>query len=142
MDKEHLKSAADKASGAAKEAIGKATGNEKLQAEGKFDTVKGEARKVVGDVKDAIRRLQELRIPTNAMTARAKAWAVRVSGLVDVFELQPVGVGEEYSVIARSVARVLGRRIEDRCADLHQERVKRIDIRAALRVPGDVVQAG
>lgn len=55
MDREHLKSAADKASGAAKEALGKATGNEKLQAEGKFDTVKGEARKIVGDVKDAVR---------------------------------------------------------------------------------------
>jgi uncharacterized protein YjbJ (UPF0337 family) len=54
MDKEHLKSAADKASGAVKEAAGKVTGNEKLEAEGKFDKAKGEAREVIGDVKDAV----------------------------------------------------------------------------------------
>jgi uncharacterized protein YjbJ (UPF0337 family) len=55
MDKEHLKSAADKASGAVKEAAGKVTGNEKLEAEGKFDKAKGEAREVIGDVKDAVK---------------------------------------------------------------------------------------
>jgi uncharacterized protein YjbJ (UPF0337 family) len=55
MDKEHVKSAADKASGAMKEATGKVTGNEKLEAEGKFDKAKGEAREVVGDVKDAVK---------------------------------------------------------------------------------------
>ena len=36
MDKEHIKGAADKASGAAKDAIGKTTGNDKLRAEGAF----------------------------------------------------------------------------------------------------------
>jgi uncharacterized protein YjbJ (UPF0337 family) len=56
MDKEHLKSAADKVSGAAKEAAGKVTGNERLEAEGKLDKAKGEAREVVGDVKDAARK--------------------------------------------------------------------------------------
>lgn len=56
MDKEHVKSAADKASGAAKEAVGKVTGNEKLQAEGKVDKAKGEAREALGDVKDAVRK--------------------------------------------------------------------------------------
>jgi uncharacterized protein YjbJ (UPF0337 family) len=55
MDKEHVKSAADKASGAIKEAAGKVTGNEKLEAEGKFDKAKGEAREVIGDVKDAVK---------------------------------------------------------------------------------------
>ncbi len=56
MDKEHLKGAADKASGAAKEAAGKLTGNKKLEAEGKIDKAKGEARDVIGDVKDAAKR--------------------------------------------------------------------------------------
>jgi uncharacterized protein YjbJ (UPF0337 family) len=56
MDKEHMKSAADKVSGAAKEAAGKATGNKKLEAEGKVDKVKGAAREILGDAKDAARR--------------------------------------------------------------------------------------
>lgn len=56
MDKEHVKSAADKASGAIKEGVGKVTGNEKLEAEGKIDKAKGEAREFVGDVKDAAKR--------------------------------------------------------------------------------------
>jgi uncharacterized protein YjbJ (UPF0337 family) len=56
MDKEHLNSAADKISGAAKEALGKATDNPKLEAEGKFDKAKGEVREMIGDVKDAARR--------------------------------------------------------------------------------------
>jgi uncharacterized protein YjbJ (UPF0337 family) len=56
MNKDHLKSAADKASGAVKEAVGKATDNGKLEAEGKFDKAKGEAREVVGDVKDAVKK--------------------------------------------------------------------------------------
>ena len=52
MDKEHIKGAADKASGAAKDAIGKTTGNDKLRAEGAFDKAKGAARDTAGDVKD------------------------------------------------------------------------------------------
>ncbi len=56
MDKEHIKGAADKISGATKEAAGKLTGNEKLEAEGKLDKAKGEAREVVGDVKDALKK--------------------------------------------------------------------------------------
>jgi len=58
MDKEHVKSAADKASGAVKEAAGKVTGNEKLQAEGKFDKAKGEVREAVGDAKDAAKKTE------------------------------------------------------------------------------------
>lgn len=53
MDREHIKGAADKVSGAAKEAVGKVTGDKKLEAEGKIDKVKGEVRDFVGDVKDA-----------------------------------------------------------------------------------------
>lgn len=56
MDKEHVKGAADKASGAMKEAAGKATGDGKLQAEGKFDKAKGDVRNAVGDVKHAAKR--------------------------------------------------------------------------------------
>jgi len=56
MDKEHVKGAMDKASGAAKEAAGKLTGDKKLEAEGKIDKAKGEARDVIGDVKDAAKR--------------------------------------------------------------------------------------
>jgi len=56
MDKEHVKGAADKAKGAIKEAAGKLTGDKKLEAEGKLDKMKGEARDVVGDVKDAVKR--------------------------------------------------------------------------------------
>ena len=56
MDKEHVKGAADKVSGAAKEAAGKMTGNKKLEAEGKIDKAKGEAREFIGDVKDASKK--------------------------------------------------------------------------------------
>src|SRR5262249_49640873 len=56
MDKEHIKGAADKASGAAKDAIGKATGNDKLRVEGAIDKAKGAAHDLVGDAKDAIKK--------------------------------------------------------------------------------------
>ncbi|MEQ1817655.1 MAG: CsbD family protein [Terricaulis sp.] len=56
MDKEHLKGAADKASGAAKDAIGKVTGNDKLRVEGAIDKAKGEAREALGDVKDSVKK--------------------------------------------------------------------------------------
>ncbi|HVV33758.1 MAG TPA: CsbD family protein [Vitreimonas sp.] len=56
MDKEHVKGAADKAAGSAKQAVGKMTDNKKMQAEGAVDKAKGEARKGLGDIKDAARR--------------------------------------------------------------------------------------
>lgn len=56
MDKEHVKSAGDKASGAAKEAAGKVIDDKKLEAEGKLDKAKGAAREFIGDAKDAARR--------------------------------------------------------------------------------------
>jgi uncharacterized protein YjbJ (UPF0337 family) len=56
MDKEHVKSTADKASGAVKEGAGKLTGDKKLEAKGKLDKAKGAAREFIGDVKDAARR--------------------------------------------------------------------------------------
>jgi uncharacterized protein YjbJ (UPF0337 family) len=56
MDKEHAKGALDKASGAAKDAIGKATGNDKLRVEGAIDKAKGAAHDVAGDIKDGIKK--------------------------------------------------------------------------------------
>jgi uncharacterized protein YjbJ (UPF0337 family) len=56
MDKEHVKGAADKVSGATKEAVGKVTGNEKLVAEGKLDKAKGAAHDALGDAKDAAKK--------------------------------------------------------------------------------------
>lgn len=43
----------EKAAGKAKEHIGDATGNENLEAEGKMDQVKADAKKVGDDIKDA-----------------------------------------------------------------------------------------
>lgn len=57
VDKEHIKGAAQKVEGAIKDAAGKLTGNEKLQAEGKADKAAGAARESVGDVKDAGRKV-------------------------------------------------------------------------------------
>lgn len=55
MDKEHVKGAADKTSGAVKEGIGKATGDKSMEAKGKLDKAKGEVREFAGDVKDAMK---------------------------------------------------------------------------------------
>ena len=47
-----MSSLSDKVSGAAKEAAGKLTDNERLQAEGKIEKVKGDAEGKVDAVKD------------------------------------------------------------------------------------------
>jgi uncharacterized protein YjbJ (UPF0337 family) len=46
----------DKASGAVKDAVGKVTDNDKLRAEGAIDKAKGQAREVIGDVKDGMKK--------------------------------------------------------------------------------------
>jgi uncharacterized protein YjbJ (UPF0337 family) len=56
VDKEHVKGAADKAKGAVKDALGKITGDKKMQVEGKVDKAKGAAHEAVGDFKDAARQ--------------------------------------------------------------------------------------
>ena len=48
------KAVANKAAGATKEAIGKATDNERLEAEGKVQKTKGTAQDVSGSVKGAL----------------------------------------------------------------------------------------
>ena len=45
----------DKVKGAVKDAVGSATGNTRMQAEGKMDKAKGAAHNAVGDAKDTAR---------------------------------------------------------------------------------------
>lgn len=55
MDKDRIKGSAQQAKGSIKEAAGKATGDSKLQAEGKADKAAGKVRNTVGGMKDALR---------------------------------------------------------------------------------------
>ena len=50
-----LKGLANEAVGNVKQAAGKATGNDKLVAEGKAQELKGETQKTVGDAKDGVK---------------------------------------------------------------------------------------
>ncbi len=58
MNDQHAKGAIDTAKGAVKDTAGKLTGDKQMQAEGKFDKVKGDAHNAVGDLKDTVRRAQ------------------------------------------------------------------------------------
>lgn len=51
-----IRNAAEEAAGKAKEAVGDATGNEKLQAEGKRDQVKANLKQAGENVKDAFKK--------------------------------------------------------------------------------------
>lgn len=51
-----VKNAAEKALGKAKEAVGDATDNDKLVAEGRADQAKAAVKDVVEDVKDAFKK--------------------------------------------------------------------------------------
>jgi uncharacterized protein YjbJ (UPF0337 family) len=55
MHKDTVKGAAKEAKGSVKEAAGKATGNERLEAEGAGEKVAGKVQKGVGNLKDAAR---------------------------------------------------------------------------------------
>jgi uncharacterized protein YjbJ (UPF0337 family) len=55
MHKDEIKGAAKDISGSAKEAAGKATGNDRLAAEGASERVEGKVQKGVGALKDAAR---------------------------------------------------------------------------------------
>ena len=50
-----IKNAAQDLTGKGKEALGKATGNERLEAEGDADQVEAKVKKAVEDVKDTLR---------------------------------------------------------------------------------------
>jgi uncharacterized protein YjbJ (UPF0337 family) len=56
MHKDQVKGAAKDAKGSVKQAVGKATGNDRMAAEGAADRVAGKMQKGVGDVKDAARQ--------------------------------------------------------------------------------------
>jgi uncharacterized protein YjbJ (UPF0337 family) len=55
MHKDQMKGAAKDAKGSIKEAAGKATGDERLEAEGAADRVEGKVQKGVGNLKEAAR---------------------------------------------------------------------------------------
>ena len=55
MDKDRVVGSAKEVKGNVKQAVGKAVGDTKLEAEGKSDKVKGKVQNAVGGVKDAVR---------------------------------------------------------------------------------------
>jgi uncharacterized protein YjbJ (UPF0337 family) len=55
MDKDRIAGSAKEIKGSVKETIGKATGDTKLQADGKADKVEGKVQNTIGGVKDAVR---------------------------------------------------------------------------------------
>jgi len=56
MSKETIEGATQKGVGSVKEAVGKATGNDKLRAEGLADKAAGSAKEALGKTKDAIHK--------------------------------------------------------------------------------------
>jgi uncharacterized protein YjbJ (UPF0337 family) len=55
MDEDRIKGSAKQAKGAVKEAVGKVTGDAKLENEGKADKAAGKVQNAVGGLKDTIR---------------------------------------------------------------------------------------
>jgi uncharacterized protein YjbJ (UPF0337 family) len=55
MDKDRVEGAMKQAGGKVKDALGKLTGDSKMQAEGKADKVEGKVQNTVGGVKDTLR---------------------------------------------------------------------------------------
>ncbi|ALA17738.1 MULTISPECIES: CsbD family protein [unclassified Chelatococcus] len=56
MDKDRVIGSAKEAKGKVKEAVGKAVGDSKLEAEGTADKIEGKVQNAVGGLKDAIKR--------------------------------------------------------------------------------------
>ena len=55
MDKDRIKGSAHQVTGAVKEAVGKVTGDKKIQAEGAGEKAAGKVQNAVGGAKDAVR---------------------------------------------------------------------------------------
>ena len=55
MDKNRIEGAAKELKGAVKEGVGKLTGNDRLEAEGKVDKAAGKIQGAVGKGKDAVK---------------------------------------------------------------------------------------
>jgi uncharacterized protein YjbJ (UPF0337 family) len=56
MDKDRIAGEAKKIMGSIEETIGKATGDAKLEAEGKADKVEGRVQNAIGGLKDALEK--------------------------------------------------------------------------------------
>jgi uncharacterized protein YjbJ (UPF0337 family) len=57
MDKDRIKGSANQTKGEIKEAVGRATGDTKLKAEGTMDKATGKVQSAVGGLKDAARSI-------------------------------------------------------------------------------------
>ncbi len=55
MDNDRIKGSAKNLGGKIKEAIGKVTGDKKIEVEGKADQVEGKAQNAIGGLKDTLR---------------------------------------------------------------------------------------
>ena len=55
MDKDRIAGAAKEIKGSVKETVGKATGDAKLEADGKTDKIAGKVQNAVGGLKDALK---------------------------------------------------------------------------------------
>jgi uncharacterized protein YjbJ (UPF0337 family) len=55
MDKDRIKGAADQAKGTVKKVVGKAIGDQKMQAEGTITKLTGKVESAVGGAKDTLR---------------------------------------------------------------------------------------
>ncbi len=55
MDKDRIKGTAEQVKGSIKEAVGKVTGNDRLEIEGKAEQISGKAQAGIGKAKDAAR---------------------------------------------------------------------------------------
>ena len=55
MDKDRVEGSLEQAKGKVKEVAGKATGDAKLEGEGKADQVKGKVQNAIGGIKDTLK---------------------------------------------------------------------------------------
>jgi uncharacterized protein YjbJ (UPF0337 family) len=59
MNKDRIQGSVEQAKGKIKETVGKATGDAKLQSDGKADQVVGKTRNAIGGIKDAAKEALE-----------------------------------------------------------------------------------
>jgi uncharacterized protein YjbJ (UPF0337 family) len=55
VDKDRIQGSAEQAKGKVKEVVGKATGDSKLESEGRADQLEGKVQNTVGGLKDTLR---------------------------------------------------------------------------------------
>lgn len=102
MDEDRISGMADKAVGSVKSAVGNATGDAKLQAEGTTDRVAGAARNAAGGAKDAIREAADT-VSEKASAYGREARDVVVAGSENVSQLM-----RGYPLVTVGVIGVLG----------------------------------